>query len=140
MPKEKGLTGCKELIRGFVGGRASIKYGQTMFGKAFVKFDLSFGENNPEKNKYPTWRHCAGYGDVVDKVKGLEPGTYIRVAGWPVTEAVMDEYRKPVMVDGRLRLVESLVLIDAEIMDLGAVKQARQLSLGVDSGKNSEPK
>lgn len=94
MTEQQGLTGIKEEARGFV-GRRGLKYDETKKGRSRMKFDIASGISDYTNNKYPTWRHCVAYDALADKLKDIKPGDLVKVAGYIVTEAILDEYYKP---------------------------------------------
>lgn len=112
---DKGLTGIKETAIGFVGKTSGLV--KTKAGKPTIKFDLACGENKPEENKYPTWRHCVAYGDKAISLAGLSKGSYVKVFGWVKTEALLDEEYHPVLNDGVTQLREYLILYSGEILE-----------------------
>lgn len=130
-PKEKGLTGIREVARGFV-GRQRLSYDRTSNGKTRLRFDLACGITNPEFNKYSTWRHCVAYGPVADLLRTIKVGDLVRVCGWVSTEAVLNDYMQPLIENGKMVFHESLVLFDGDILEHDMTKTIRQLPLEVE--------
>jgi len=117
MVKEKGLTGIREDARGFVGSRPPPEYDRTKKGRPRIKFCIACGKTDEESGKYPTWRFCIGYERIAEILKGVKVGNLVRVSGWVATEALLDEYYKPVLDEfDRPQKREVLIVYKAEIM------------------------
>lgn len=116
---EKGLTGIREDIRGFVGSKPAPKRDQTIKGRPRIKFCLASGKTDENAGKFPVWRFCIGYDKVYDDLKGLHVGSLVKASGWLVREWVVDEYYKPVINSntGNYETREYLMLYKAEICD-----------------------
>ena len=125
MAAKQGLTGLQENGRGYLGYNP-IK-DTTKRGRQRIRFQAACGERKPEFNKYPTWRYCVGYDEVVEVLERAVKGSYVKFSGWLATEAVLDDKNQPVMVDGQVQLRETLVLYNAELLAVDSVD--RQLAL-----------
>lgn len=114
---EPGLTEIKETARGFVGNRPPPKFDRTMRGnRPRVVFCIACGKPDEAKNKLVTWRYCVGYDKVAAAMAGLKVGDWVRVMGWLSTEAVTDNYYRPIVENGVTKKREVLVLFQAEIL------------------------
>jgi single-stranded DNA-binding protein len=126
----KGLTGCTENVRGFLGRKPLYK--KTKSG-AVVYFDISWGLNDPESNRYGTWRHCIAYNQNADKLKNCKPGTFLVLTGWIVTNPVYNEAGIKQYSDGKLVTKEYLVIETATVIERDKPQQnTKQLTLLVE--------
>lgn len=126
MTEKQGLTGIKEDARGFV-GRQPVYDKTASSGKSRIRFDIGCGKPDPDNCKYSTWRHCVAYGDKADSLRGLIVGDLVHVWGWVTTEAIRDDYMRPIIKDGKVEKAEYLILYKAEIIERHKV----QFTLGV---------
>lgn len=118
MVKEKGLTGIHEVARGFVGRTPYPKLETAKNGRPKIKFTIACGVREEESGKYPTWRYCIAYGDIAVKLKELKTGMLIKCIGWVSTQAMLDDYYKPVKDDKGMPVKkEYLILHEAEIKE-----------------------
>ena len=128
--KKEGLTGAKEIVKGFVG--KVIKYDKTLGGKPRLTFDLSFGQRDESAGKYETWRHVFLYGEHAVNMKDVKTGDYVTVSGWVSTELFMNEYYEPVKdKDGFPVKIEKLICWNAEKLEYKKKPVAEQLPLAV---------
>lgn len=121
-----GLTRLHEHGTGFVGSHPMPKIDTTKAGRPRIKFEVACGQNKEETGQFTTWRHCIGYspapGDIQDNdiVKALElikVGDLVEFSGWVKTEGIKDDEGQLVKDnEGRYRLIEYLLLYDAQIM------------------------
>lgn len=91
----KGLTGIEETARGFVG--KTVRYDKTLQGRPRLRFDIACGEADEPNGKYATWRHCFFYGDHATNLKDIKTGDLVKVSGWVVTEAILNDYSQIIM-------------------------------------------
>lgn len=113
----KGLTGIREVSRGFVGNRPNPVYDTTIRGRPRIRFDIACGKPEENVGKFATWRHCVGYDVIAQKLKSLKVGDLVSCQGWVSTEWMKDEYQKPILDDeGRYRTKEYLILFQAEVI------------------------
>lgn len=127
----KGLTGIREEARGFV-GRRGLKYDETSKGRPRIRFDIACGKSDEENGQYTTWRHCVGYDRVAELLKDIKQGYLVKCQGWVKTEAVLDEYYKPVIDEKGIAVKrEYLILFAATISTPENTDSERQLSLAV---------
>ncbi len=124
------LTGCTENIRCFLGVKPVIK--NTKTGKA-AYFDVSWGVNDPQSNKFGTWRHCIAYDQNALIVKDLKPGAYLNISGWITTNPVYNESGIRQYLDGKPVTREYLIIEFVKVIDREKRPQEKQLSL-VESG------
>lgn len=127
----KGLTGIKEQAVGLIGRKP--KFDKTLDGKPRVYFELGIGIEDSENLKYCTWRHCIAYGDNSLKLENADIGTRVAVWGWVTTEAVRDEYGKPVIENEKVVKREYLIAFkyDKAVQILDYQKLQEELPLGV---------
>ena len=115
MAEQKGLTELIEVGRGFVGNSPLPSFDKTTKGRQRVKFCAAFGKRDKEKRKYPKWRYCVGYDKIVDNLRELKSGDYVKVKGWLEVEEQTDEFYRPVIgEDGVAKTREVLILISAK--------------------------
>jgi hypothetical protein len=124
---EKGLTGCTESVRLLVGHNPD--WGITKNQKVKVEFDGAFGEENIERLKFPTWRHCVAYGLIAENMRGAMKGSLIKVFGWLETEGVKDMAGQPIVEDGGYKKREVIVCLEIKQLNKADYlkKQSNQL-------------
>jgi hypothetical protein len=126
----RSITGCTENIRGFLGRKPVMKKTGSCIS---AYFDVSWGLNDPESNKYGTWRHCIAYNLNAEKIKNCNPGTFFVICGWVVTNPVYDEYGRKQIIDNKPVTREYLVVDTITIIDRDRKQENKQLRL-VESG------
>lgn len=116
-PKEKGITGIQEIVRGFVRSSPEPHFDTTKNkGRPRVRFAVTIGKHNEDAGLYATTRYCVGYDQVAKTLSGLKPNDLVKLYGWVKTEAVLDDYYRPLR-DGHGYVItrEYLILYKAEI-------------------------
>jgi hypothetical protein len=108
MSETKGLTRGDEYVRAFLGKRPYMS--KTKDNRDVAYFDVSWGVHNPDDGKFGTWRHCIAYGEYALYVKDCRPGEYLSLAGWIVTNPVIDGNGK-ILVDSVGKIITKEYLI-----------------------------
>ena len=131
MAKEKGLTGIHEVARGFVGRTPVPKLDTTKNGRSRIRFTIACGQNNESSGKFPTWRYCIAYGQVAEQLSNLKTGMLVKCIGWLSTEAMLDEYYRPITDDkGLPQRKEHLILHEAEIIEYDKKPELQRALIG----------
>lgn len=124
--ERKGLTDGYLDARGFVGQKP--KFDLTQKGKTRVRFDISWGHGDESQGHYNTWCHCIAYGDIAERIRGVHVGSRVSIFGWISTEAVYDEYHKPVIENGKVKTEWHCLLTQVAVIE---DRKNRQLPLVV---------
>jgi hypothetical protein len=126
MGEMKGLTSCRQEIRGFVG---RVKRDLTKSGKLRIKFDLGIGKDEPEGLRYSFWRHCIAYEEHAERLQNISIGSLVIVWCWTKCEAIRDEANRPVIEDGKILRHEICIVYKSDFIQKGEYQKVKQLEL-----------
>lgn len=112
--ENKGLTECREIMRGFTGSRG-LSNEPTKAGRRRIRFDLVSGETDISKMRYPIWRHCVGYDDVAGYLHELKPCEYLKVEGYIVPEVKRDYSGKPIFLFTGEPVIDNILIVQTAV-------------------------
>lgn len=139
----QGLTGGKEECRLLVGKKPRFTLTKGTSEKpprVRVVFEGAFGINDPDNLKFCCWRRCIAYGQYAEEMKKADVGSLVLVKGWISSEAKKDENGKPIIENGNIVKVETIVCTGVDgylevLMRDKVQKNENQLRFG-ENGEN----
>lgn len=121
MVNERGLTELNESGRGFVG--LYVKKNPTKNGRRRLRFQIAIGNTNIEKLEFATWITCVAYDNVASSIWDLKPRSYIRFAGYVLTEVCRDDNGRPLFDDNKKPVTKrTSIITEAEILNRQVVQ------------------